>query len=169
MNLRALLEAALCAGLLAVAAPGAALAATYSGAYVSNHDGDTITVRIEGKKERIRLIGIDAPELAQKPWGPKSGEFVRGLTKGKTLRIVTDVEPRDRYGRLLGYVYAGTTFVNLEVARQGYAVQLTYPPNVAHAEEFTAAVREAREARRGFWAEGGLTQSPKEYRRHHAH
>ena len=62
MKTSALLRAALCAGLLAVAAPAAAIAATYSGAYVSNHDGDTITVRIDGKKERIRLIGIDAPE-----------------------------------------------------------------------------------------------------------
>lgn len=163
------LRAALLAGFLTLASAFPALAATYTGQYVSNHDGDTITVRIKGKKEKVRLIGIDTPELAQKPWGPKARDFTRRLTQGKTLRLETDVEPRDRYGRLLAYVYVGKTFVNRALAEEGYALTLTYPPNVAHVEDFTAAVRRAREAKRGFWAEGGLAESPADYRRRIRH
>jgi micrococcal nuclease len=66
---------------------------------------------------------------------------------------VRDVEARDRYDRLLAYVYRvkDDLFVNLELAQQGYADLLTYPPNVAHVEDFTAAVTEARDAGRGLW------------------
>ena len=64
-----------------------------------------------------------------------------------------DAEARDRYGRLLAYIYRAkdNLFVNLALARDGYADVLTYPPNVAHADEFVAAVRDARDANRGLW------------------
>ena len=116
------------------------------------HDGDTITVLIDDKtKERIRLIGIDAPEKGQEPWGKESYKAMRQLVEGKRVRLETDVTKRDQYKRLLAYVYAGDTFVNLEMVRQGQAVVYTVPPNVAHVEEYRKAQVEAREAGRGVW------------------
>ena len=62
-------------------------------------------------------------------------------------------EARDRYGRLLAYLYRveDGTFVNLALAQEGFAQTLTIPPNVAYADRFAAAVAEARSARRGLW------------------
>ena len=67
------------------------------------------------------------------------------------MRLKTDVTARDRYGRLLAYVYVGRTFVNLELMNQGNAMLLIYPPNVDHAEEFRAAQERARAAGLGIW------------------
>jgi len=123
-------------------------------------DGDTIRVRIEGREERVRLVGIDTPESV-KPGTPvqcfalaASARTKALLPKGSAVRLVRDVEERDRYGRLLAYVYRARDdlFVNLALAREGYAVVLTVPPNVAHADEFVAAARDAREHGRGLWS-----------------
>ena len=72
---------------------------------------------------------------------------------GTRVRLVRDVEARDRYDRLLAYVYRAEDglFVNEQMARDGYADVLTFPPNVAHAADFVDAVRAAREAGRGLW------------------
>jgi micrococcal nuclease len=123
-------------------------------------DGDTIRVRITGREERVRLVGIDTPESVQ-PGTPvqcfalaASARTKALLPKGTEVRLVRDVEERDHYGRLLAYVYRvrDDLFVNLALAREGFAVALTVPPNVAHADEFVAAAREARENGRGLWA-----------------
>jgi micrococcal nuclease len=123
-------------------------------------DGDTIRVRIKGREERVRLVGIDTPESV-KPGTPvqcfalaASARTKALLPKGSTVRLVRDVEERDRYGRLLAYVYRARDdlFVNLALAREGYAVVLTVPPNVAHTGEFVAAARDAREHGRGLWS-----------------
>jgi micrococcal nuclease len=68
--------------------------------------------------------------------------------------LVYDVDRTDRYGRLLAYVYRASDalFVNASLVRDGYAFAFTYPPDVAHAEEFVALQREAREANRGLWS-----------------
>src|SRR5207253_6190876 len=118
---------------------------------VSVHDGDSITVLIDGRKEKVRLIGIDAPELDQAPWGVQARDALRGLVDGKTVRLETDITIRDQYRRLLAYVYVGEMLVNLELVRQGQAVLYTLPPNVAHIEEYRQAQQEAREAERGVW------------------
>jgi micrococcal nuclease len=122
-------------------------------------DGDTVIVRIEGRKETVRLIGIDTPET-KKPnhpvdcYGKEASAFTTSmLPVGTEVQIVRDVEARDVYDRLLAYVTRTSDgmFVNLELAKQGYATTLTYPPNVAHVDEFVAAVRQARQAKRGLW------------------
>lgn len=143
--------------------PSAAL--TLTGRVVKVADGDTITIMTDNQKERIRLVGIDTPEKKQPVWGQRAKDFTTRLVMGKDVRVETDVEERDRYGRVLGYVYVDKTFVNLELVRQGYAMLYTSPPNVAHTDEFVAAQREAREAGRNIWnPKNGLTQTPYEFR-----
>lgn len=122
-------------------------------------DGDTIHVRLpDGTREKVRHIGIDTPESV-KPNTPvqcfakAAAARNEELVGGERVELRTDVEERDRYGRLLAYVYRvrDDLFVNAALIREGYAVPLTIPPNVAHADEFTALAREARRADRGLW------------------
>ena len=126
--------------------------------YVS--DGDTIGVEIDGTEERIRLIGIDTPET-KKPdtpvqcFGPEATAFTKSLLPdGTALHVERDVEARDVYGRLLAYVYHSDDgmFINMEIISQGYARPLTIPPNVAHADEFVVAARNAEAVNVGLWA-----------------
>jgi len=117
-------------------------------------DGDTVAL---SNGERVRYIGIDTPEMTDervevrcfaKAAAAKNAELVLG----KAVRLVKDVNETDRYGRLVRYVYQGDLFVNLELVRTGYASSYRYPPDVAHAEEFATAEREARMALRGLWS-----------------
>jgi micrococcal nuclease len=122
-------------------------------------DGDTIVVRLRGSDETVRLLGIDTPETKdpRKPvqcFGEEASRRTAELLPvGTAVRLVGDVEDRDRYDRLLAYVYRADDdlFVNLELVRGGHADVLTYPPNVAHTIELTAAVAEARREQRGLW------------------
>lgn len=117
-------------------------------------DGDTIKL-VNG--ERVRYIGINTPETKHprkgiEHFGPEAAAFNRKLVEGKEVRLEFDVQLRDRYGRLLAYVYLlDDTFVNLELVSQGYAQVATYPPNVKHQDLFLKAQREAREKGRGLW------------------
>lgn len=116
-------------------------------------DGDTIEV-VGGT--RIRFIGIDTPETSGRAgcFGAEAtGHTSQLLPSGTKVRLVYDVERTDRYGRTLAYLYRTSDglFVNLTLAQEGFAQQLTVPPNVAHAEEFRQAVAQARAADRGLW------------------
>ena len=123
-------------------------------------DGDTIVVT---GKRRIRLIGVDTPETRdpRRPvgcFGKEASRFTTSLLpKGTPVRLVGDVEQLDAFGRTLAYVYriSDGLFVNAELVRQGYANVLTIPPNVAHAEEFVALARQARQSSLGLWAACG--------------
>ena len=133
---------------------------------LSVHDGNTITVQLEDRKEKVRLIGIDAPEIDQAPWGVQARDVLRGLVDSKTVRLETDITERDQYRRLLAYVYVGEMLVNAEMVRQGQAVLYTVPPNVAHVEDYQKAQQEAREAGRGVWdREKPLDVNPDCYRK----
>jgi micrococcal nuclease len=122
-------------------------------------DGDTIVVRLGGGEETVRLVGIDTPETVdpRRPVGCFGTEASRRtkalLPVGTRLRLERDVEARDRYGRVLAYVYRADdhTFVNLALAEEGFAEPLTIPPNVTHASRFAAAAAAARAAGRGLW------------------
>ena len=119
-------------------------------------DGDTI--RVTGGV-RVRLIGIDTPETVDprtsvQCFGPEASARMKAtLPTGTRVRLVYDVERLDRYGRTLAYVYRASDgdFVNAAMVRDGYASAYTVPPNVAHADEFVALQREARDANRGLW------------------
>jgi micrococcal nuclease len=126
-------------------------------------DGDTIEASINGTSETVRLIGIDTPET-RKPDTPVECFGVEAtkalsklLPKGTAIRLERDVEPRDRFGRLLAYVYRGrdNLFVNLEMARTGYAAAYTYPPNVAMSDQLVIAAAEARDGGLGLWSACG--------------
>jgi len=153
--------------LILLAFIGVSHAVTLKGRVIKITDGDSIHVLLKnGTKEKVRLIGIDAPEKAQKPWGTQSTKALERLVNGQQVRLETDITARDRYGRLLACVYVGQTFVNLELMNQGAAVLLTYPPNVAHAGVFTAAQARARAAGLGVWNPAlPLNVMPSDYRK----
>jgi micrococcal nuclease len=134
-------------------------ASAASGARVTRVvDGDTVKVTVDGRPDTVRYIGIDTPESV-KPNTPvqcfakAASHFNERLVDGQRVRLRYDAERRDRYGRLLAYVYRARDglFVNAELVRRGYAVTLTIPPNVAHADEFAGLARRARELGRGLW------------------
>lgn len=123
-------------------------------------DGDTIVVRLaSGRRERVRYIGMDTPESV-KPGTPvqcyakAAARANRGLVAGRDVVLVPDAERRDRYGRLLAYVYRSEDklFVNAELVRRGFAKPLTIPPNVAHERLFRRLAREARARGAGLWS-----------------
>jgi micrococcal nuclease len=122
-------------------------------------DGDTIHVQLGSTREKVRYIGVDTPETKdpRRPvgcFGHEASDFNQRLVGGELVRLVRDVEPRDRYGRLLAYVYrvSDGLFVNAELARLGYAQPLTIAPDVRFAGRFAALAREARQRGRGLWA-----------------
>lgn len=122
-------------------------------------DGDTIVADFGGRTDRVRLIGIDTPESAIPDTAPECFgiEATRHLEAlipaGTPILVERDVEARDRFDRLLGYVYRSSDglFVNLAMAADGYALTLTIPPNVTHADAFADAVASARRDGLGLW------------------
>ena len=128
-------------------------------------DGDTFVARLAGaglaaREETVRLIGVDTPEtvhptLGVEPFGPQASEFTRQLLRpGTPVRLELDVQQRDRYGRLLAYVYLPDgRMLNAELLKAGLAQVYTVPPNVRYAEEFLRWQRQARQARAGLWGE----------------
>lgn len=131
-------------------------------------DGDTVVIRINGVDERVRLIGVDTPETKdpRKPvqcFGEEASAFTKSLLpEGTPLRLERDVEERDRFGRLLAYVYRldDDLFVNRELVARGYAMPLTIAPNVTHADEFVALAAAARDAGLGLWGACGGSDVP---------
>jgi len=128
-------------------------------------DGDTIKVTVQDRVETIRYIGVNTPETKHptrgaEPGGREATEVNRQLVAGQQVRLELDVQERDRYGRLLAYVYVGDQMVNAELVRRGYAQVMTVPPNVRHQELFVKLQREAREQKRGLWADPSEATTP---------
>lgn len=122
-------------------------------------DGDTIRVRMaDGSEEKVRYIGIDAPEIAHPD---SAGEYLGDEATARNaellalgpLRLQTDVDERDDFGRLLAYVWAGGVFVNEMMVADGYARARNYPPNLTRQEDLWYAHDAAREAGIGIWGE----------------
>lgn len=123
-------------------------------------DGDTVEVDLAGVEEDIRYIGVDTPETVApgqpvecfgKPASALNGELV----EGERVRLVFDDERRDKYGRLLAYVYVGDVFVNAQLVRLGYARTLTIEPNTDRAALFDKLEQAAGNAGRGLWGACG--------------
>jgi len=135
-------------------------------------DGDTVVTQIRNRPEKVRLIGMDAPECQPNPkarrdaarsgedlrkiyaMGRKATEFMKSLVRpGDPVKIELDIRERDQYGRLLAYVWLKDgRLLNEEMVRAGYAVPMTIAPNVKYRDRFLKANREAREGKRGLWS-----------------
>ncbi len=120
-------------------------------------DGDTFVINYNDKEEKVRLIGVDTPESVHpdKEKNTKFGEEVSKFSKktllGKKVELEFDVSQRDKYGRLLAYVYLDGQMYNKMLLKKGYAKTATYPPNVKYVEAFTKLQEQARENKVGLW------------------
>ena len=122
-------------------------------------DGDKVDIDINGRTERVRLIGVNTPETKHptKPiecFGPEASEYMTQLLpKGTTVRIERDVEARDRYGRMLLYLYLGSDnlFINLDLVARGYGMPMSIEPNTFHRNDFVRAAAQAEAADVGLW------------------
>ena len=120
-------------------------------------DGDTIVVNYNGKEEKVRLIGIDTPESVHPnetkntEEGVKVSDYTKERLTGKNIELELDVEKRDKYGRILAYVYIDDQMYNKELLKLGYAKLATYPPNVKYVDDFTKLQQEARKNKVGLW------------------
>lgn len=118
-------------------------------------DGDTYQL---DNKEKIRLIGVNTPEIhhptkGTEYFGQEADEFAKGLLLNKKVTLKYDISQRDKYGRLLAYVYLSDgTLVNALLVQEGYAEIMTVPPNVKFADLFLKLEREARKKKLGLWA-----------------
>ena len=121
----------------------------------------------------MRLREIDAPEIThrkkvgQEPWGKKARDFAQSLVRGKTVRLeVEESDERDKYHRLLAYVFLNHIFVNRELILSGNAFFYPGPFRGKYADELQEAEEEAREKSRGVWDKrNGLRERPQEFRR----
>jgi len=116
-------------------------------------DGDTI---ILSNGERVRLIGVNTPEYGRY-YFDEARELMEILTLGKEVMLERDITDRDKYGRLLRYVYVNGLFVNLEMIERGFANAYTYPPDVKYTEKFLEAERYARSNDIGLWERSKIT------------
>jgi micrococcal nuclease len=134
------------------------------------HDGDTVTLMINGKLRKTRLIGIDAPEMNQRPWGRRAKEHLIAILNQTdwTATMETDVVTTDKYGRLLVYLWTkDKEFINEQMIRDGYAVMFTIKPNTIYADRFKIAEQYARREKKGIWGPNGLKEKPIEYKKKH--
>jgi micrococcal nuclease len=120
-------------------------------------DGDTFHANYLGREERIRLIGVNTPEV---PWyggkgecyGVEAGLYARSRLDGQRVRLEFDQDLRDRYGRILAYVYVGDELFNLTLVSLGYATADPVPPDTRMAAEFSSAEAQAKAAGLGLWS-----------------
>ncbi len=151
--------------LLVLLACGRAASTAVSPCLVSRVvDGDTFYCR-DGRK--VRLIGVDSPELAQGAPGRQARDALgRLLPQGAAVRLEDDAAPTDRYGRALAWVWSDAGLVNEALVRGGWAVLYTVPPNVKYASRIERAQKEARASRAGLWSGSAFECLPSVYRRH---
>ena len=113
-------------------------------------DGDTIEL---ANGEKVRYIGIDTPEKKQDEcFNQEATQKNKELVEGKMVQLVSDVSNRDRYGRLLRYVYVDDTFVNDLLVKQGFAQATSYPPDIKYQDLFSQSQRIAQEKNLGLWS-----------------
>lgn len=121
-------------------------------------DGDTMDIMVDGKKERIRLLLVDTPETVHpnkpvEPFGPEASAFAKETLEDQEVYLELDVSERDKYGRLLGYLWVGDQMFNEMLLERGLArVAYVYPPNVKYVDQFRAIQDEAREKELGIWS-----------------
>lgn len=160
--------------------PSQALASREEATIVRVVDGDTLEVKIQGQSEKVRLIGVDTPEVHEsdklrrdagrtkqdketiKALGKRASNFTKSLIHaGDQVNLEYGQEPRDKYQRLLAFVWLSDgRLLNETIICEGYAVALTrYPFRSDYMERFRACERQAREKNKGLWATDNGTTS----------
>ncbi len=142
---------------------GGPSASAGEGTVVQVIDGDTVDVDVSGSKERVRLIGVDTPESVARDrpdqcFGVEASEHTKKLLPaGTVVRLERDEVSRDRYGRLLAYVYRvdDDLLVNLDLIQGGFADAVTFGDNEALYDTFVAAEATARADGTGLWSACG--------------
>ncbi|MBS4207420.1 thermonuclease family protein [Bacillus sp. FJAT-50079] len=121
-------------------------------------DGDTIEVQLKnGEKEKVRMILIDTPEtkhpqLGVQPFGEEASEFTKKMLVGKKIELELDVSERDRYGRVLAYVWIEGINFNRLLVETGYARVAIFPPDIKYVDDFEEAQDKARQEAVGIWS-----------------
>ena len=127
-------------------------------------DGDTIVIKMDGSETKVRFIGVDTPESVapessgktNSKEGEETSDYLKKLIEGKNVYLEFDVGQTDQYGRILAYVYLSDkeTMIQRLLLSEGYAMVMTYQPNVKYADEFLKLQQESRKNRKGFWGSG---------------
>ncbi|MCM3160191.1 thermonuclease family protein [Metabacillus litoralis] len=121
-------------------------------------DGDTLNVMISGKEETIRLLLVDTPETVHptkpvQPFGLEASNYLKELLNGKDVQVEVGIGERDKYGRLLGYVYIDKQMVNKLLLQKGLArVAYVFEPNTKYIDEFNSIQKQAQQNKVGIWS-----------------
>ncbi|WP_100331930.1 thermonuclease family protein [Bacillus xiapuensis] len=137
--------------------PGAKVNGRLIATVLSIVDGDTIKVNLDGKEETIRLVLVDTPETKHprtgvQPFGPEASKFTTKQLSGKEIQVEPGIQERDRYGRLLAYVYIRDKMFNKILLEKGLARVAVYPPNTKYLDEFEKIQAAAKRKKVGIWS-----------------
>ena len=133
-------------------------------------DGDTVSLMIKGKIVKTRLIGIDAPEMGQRPWGKQAKDRLIDIMNHAewTVLMETDVVKNDKFGRPLVYLWTKQNeLINERMVLEGQALLFIIPPNVKYANRLRKAEQRSRQEKKGIWGLKGLKENPARYREKH--
>lgn len=138
-------------------------------------DGDTIKVKIANKSYNVRIIGVNTPETNHptkgvESYGLEAKEFTKKKLTGKTVWLEFDTQQKDKYGRLLAYVWLEkpnaidedkirTKMFNAILLLEGYAQVMTVQPNIKYADYFVKFQKEAFQEKRGLWGDVKTTKT----------
>ncbi|TLS38999.1 thermonuclease family protein [Pseudalkalibacillus caeni] len=121
-------------------------------------DGDTLKVKLNNRVETIRLLLIDTPETKHpskpvQPFGPEASAYAKEILSGKKVKIEPGISERDKYGRLLAYVWIEDKMVNKMLLKEGLArVAYIFPPNTKYIDDFQQLQKEAQHKGVGIWS-----------------
>lgn len=116
-------------------------------------DGDTIEIEAG---QKVRLLGINSPE-ENEFYYQNAKDRLEKLVEGKLVKLETSSEDKDRYGRLLRYIFVDDTFINLQLVKEGYATVYIVSPDEKYYLEFKKAEKEAKESKLGLWGTSGFS------------
>lgn len=115
--------------------------------------------------ERVRLIGIDAPDFKQQPWGSEAKGRLEELINGQPVLLESDVEQKNPYGQRLAYIWIDGVLLNQQLVKEGYALAVPRSPNTKYIELLARAQEWARLSGKGIWnPENPMRQTPTEFR-----
>lgn len=119
-------------------------------------DGDTIEINYNSETEKIRMIGIDTPETVKpntpvQPFGKDASDFTKSMLLNNYISLEFDESERDKYNRLLAYVYIDGKMFNKILLEEGLACVYTFPPNVKYVKDFIAIESKAKSNKIGIW------------------